>query len=199
MYLDLKMRTYAYIRTDPNNKVESINYFSFFSDYGYKIQKNRLVIEEVVVSKSISYRDRLLNLINYSLEIDDSLVIKGLDCLGSNYEEIFNTIKKIDEKKIKLVCLDYSKNEIEGDLKIFFLHFISMCVEFEKKFNLSTTKDLTTSKKIGRPESLSEVQKVKVVEKYKCGRSVYALAKEFSVTRTVIQRILNKAKNSEMY
>lgn len=188
------MRTYAYIRIDPYDNIDKVKYISIFKDYGYNIQKNRLVLEEVLVSKSICYRNIFMNLINYSLEQEDILVIKSLDCLGNSFDEIYNTLKEIDEKRIKLICLDYSKSEINGELKVFFIHFLSMCKEFEKKFSLSNNIDIKNTKKVGRPEILNEKQKAKVIEMYKKGHTVYGLAKNFSVTRTVIQRILDKSK-----
>jgi putative DNA-invertase from lambdoid prophage Rac len=103
------MRTYAYVRLEPNLQVESGKFLSFFNEYGYKIQRNRLVLEEVSVNKSIIYRDKFLNLISYSLEEEDVLVIKSIDCLGSNFEEILAITDKIHQKKIRLICLDYSK------------------------------------------------------------------------------------------
>ncbi|EEY78130.1 putative DNA-invertase from lambdoid prophage Rac [compost metagenome] len=188
------MRTYAYIRVDPYDNIDKVNYISIFKDYGYNIQKNRLVVEEVLVSKSICYRNIFMNLINYSLEQEDRLVIKSLDCLGNSFDEIYNMLKELDEKRIKLICLDYSKSEINGELKVFFIHFLSMCKEFEKKFSLSNNIDIKNTKKVGRPEILNEKQKAKVIEMYKKGHTVYGLAKNFSVTRTVIQRILDKTK-----
>ncbi|RZF50231.1 recombinase family protein [Acinetobacter halotolerans] len=187
------MRTYAYVRLDPNLQMESGKFLSFFNEYGYKIQRNRLVLEEVSVDKSIVFRDKFLNLINYSLEEGDLLVIKSIDCLGCSFEEILSIIDKIYQKKIRFICLDYSKNEIEGDLKTFFIHFLKLCYEFEKLFRCSNENKRNVVKKVGRPEILTNDQKIQVIEKFKKGESVYSLAKQFSVTRTVIQRILHKA------
>ncbi|QNX01281.1 recombinase family protein [Acinetobacter seifertii] len=194
------MRTYAYVRIEPNLQFEFSRYISFFSEYGYKIQKNRLVVEEVSVDKSIAYRDKFLNLISYSLEEGDVLVIKSMDCLGNSFEEILGIFDKIDQKKIRLICLDYSKNEINGDLKVFFLHFLKLSAEFEKLFKSDNKKlkDHKPTRKVGRPEILNNEQKNKVIELFKKGYSVYSLAKEFSVTRTVIQRILNNASKSNV-
>ncbi len=194
------MRTYAYVRIEPNLQFEFSRYISFFSEYGYKIQKNRLVVEEVSVDKSIIYRDKFLNLISYSLEEGDILVIKSMDCLGNSFEEILGIVDKIDQKKIRLICLDYSKNEINGDLKIFFLHFLKLSAEFEKLFKSDNKrlKDHKPTRKVGRPEILNNEQKNRVIELFKKGYSVYSLAKEFSVTRTVIQRILNNATKSNV-
>ena len=194
------MRTYAYVRIEPNLQFEFSRYISFFSEYGYKIQKNRLVVEEVSVDKSIIYRDKFLNLISYSLEEGDILVIKSMDCLGNSFEEILGIVDKIDQKKIRLICLDYSKNEINGDLKIFFLHFLKLSAEFEKLFKSDNKKfkDHKPTRKVGRPEILNNEQKTRVIELFKKGYSVYSLAKEFSVTRTVIQRILNNATKTNI-
>jgi len=189
------MRTYGYIRVDLDSNIEKAKYISSFKDFGFNLQKNRLVIEEVLAQKSIYYRNSFLNLIKYSLEQEDTLVVKSLDCLGSSFEEIHNTINKIDEKRIKLICLEYSKNEIAGELKIFFIHFLNMCKLFENKINTSNIKKIETDRKVGRPEILTNEQKVKVIEMYKHGFSVYGIAKYFSVTRTVIQRVLDKSKN----
>lgn len=194
------MRTYAYVRVDPNTHIDVNRYINLFNEYGFKVQKNRLVVEEVLVNKSVNYRDRLLNLINYSLEADDILVVKGIDSLGSTFNEIIKIFNKIEENKIRLICLDYSKNEIKDDLKVFFIHFLKICFEFEKLFKAEChkVKESTISRKVGRPEILSNEQKEKVVELYKKGYSVYSLAKEFSVTRTVIRRILDKASKAEI-
>lgn len=194
------MRTYAYVRVDPNTQFDINRYINLFNDCGFKVQKNRLVVEEVLVDKLVNYRDKLLNLINYSLEADDILVVKGIDCLGSNFNEILKIFYKIEEKKIRFICLDYSKNEINGDLKVFFIHFLKICLEYENlfKFENNKVKGLNTIRKVGRPEILSNQQKEKVIELYKKGYSVYSLAKEFSVTRTVIRRILDKASKTDL-
>ncbi|MFL9507494.1 recombinase family protein [Acinetobacter baumannii] len=188
------MRIFAYIRVNPSEKIDIYKYLSIFGGNGYHIQKSRLIVEEVLVDKSISYRDRFLNLFNYALEEGDSLIVKGIDCLGNSFEEILNIINKIEQKNVRLICMDYSKNEINGDLKTVFIHFLKLCVDFEKKLGVHYNfLEMNRSvKRVGRPEKLSEDQKIQVIEKFKRGVSIYYLAKEFSVSRTVIQRILKK-------
>lgn len=190
------MRIFAYIRINPDETIDLHKYISTFGGSGYHIQKSRLIVEEVLVEKSISYRDKFSNLVNYALEEDDSLIVKGIDCLGNSFEEILNIFNKIEQKKVRLVCMDYSKNEINGDLKTVFIHFLKLCTDFEKKLGVHHNFfEINRSvKRVGRPEKLSEAQKSQVLENYKKGKSIYYLAKEFSVTRTVIRRILDKNK-----
>lgn len=188
------MRIYGYMRIDPGYKEDLSEYYSFFGKYGYTIQKNRLICEEVAVDTPIFYRDKIINLVNYSLEEDNVLVLRGLDSLGSNFIEILEFFNIIDSKKIVLVCLDYSVNEIRGEIKKIFIHFIKMGSNFEMNFKKNKKNNIKSIavKKVGRPELLNIDQKKEVVDKFKKGFSVYSLAKEYSVTRTVIQRILNK-------
>lgn len=189
------MRTYAYLRIDPHNTKDPNIYLNFFNDQGYHVQKNRILLEEVTVDTPVAHRDRIINLINYGIEENDLLIIKGLDSLGSCFADIFELFRIISEKKIRLVCLDYSKNEIKGDLKKIFIHFLKLSIDFERKYKnyKKNNHKETTVRKVGRPEILNSEEKEEVLQKFKKGHSVYSLAKEYSVTRPVIQRILNKA------
>lgn len=191
------MRIYGYIRVEPNDIQNSNNNFDFFSKYGYEISYSRIILEEVTVDTPILYRDKIINLINYGLEEGDLLIVQGIDSLGSNFEEILFLIGVMDKKNIKLVCLDYAKVEITGDMKVLLKHFLKICVDYEIKLK-QPRKEVNNSliKRVGRPEILNSSQKEEVLNKFKRGSSVYALAKEYSVTRTVIQRILDKALES---
>jgi len=188
------MRIYGYFRVDPGFKEDLNEYYSFFNKYGYHIQQNRLICEEVAIDTPIFYRDKILNLVNYSLEENNVLIIKGLDSLGASFSEIYEFINMIEARQVLLICLDFSRNEIKGDIKRLFFHFIKMGADFEMNFKKNKKNNIKSDavKKVGRPEILNFDQKKEVLEKFKKGLSVYALAKEYSVTRTVIQRLLNK-------
>ncbi|MDQ9037264.1 recombinase family protein [Acinetobacter seifertii] len=188
------MRIYAYVRLDPNINYDIKMYIDFFHKYGYQISGNRLILEEVTINTSILYRDKIVNLINYGLEEGDLLVVESIDCLGGNFEEMCEIVSRIDKKNIKLICLDYSKTEIVGDLKIIFKHFLKICMTYESKLkNRKVDVKNNFVKRVGRPEILNYNQKEEVLNKFKRGYSVYSLAKEYGVTRTVIQRVLDKA------
>lgn len=182
---------YGYVRVEPN----SIGDFDIFRNYHYDIPCNRIILEEVKVNTPILYREKIVNLISYSLEEGDLLIVTGIDCLGSDFEEILYLVKLIDKKKIKLMCLDYAAVEIEGDLKKLFQHFLKICLDYETKLKQPRNYICNTlAKRVGRPEILNSLQKEEVIEKFKKGYSIYSIAKEYSVTRTVIQRILDKLK-----
>ncbi len=115
----------------------------------------------------------------------------------SRFTEILSSIKLIERKKIKLIILDYFNCEFEDDIKNNFIHFIEICINFEKLFLIDCVgqKKSSLSRKGGRPEKLSNDQKQDVINKFKKGFSVYSLAKDLAVSRTVIQRIIKKSDN----
>ncbi|WP_144735488.1 recombinase family protein [Acinetobacter oleivorans] len=194
------MRIYAYIRTNSNiedlgNEKES--FISLLETFNHKVHPNRVIFELVAVDKSIAIRNIFFNLINYSLEEGDFLIVKGIDCLGNSFQEILSTVILIEKMKIKLIILDYANFELKEDIKNNFIHFIEICIAFEKLFisNQVTQKNHRLSKKVGRPEKLTDSQKQDVINKFKKGFTVYSLAKDLAVSRTVIQRIIEKSND----
>lgn len=185
------MRIYAYFRSEGDSVEDSECFLSRLSKIGYEISHNRLIKEEVTADIPIIYRDKIINLVNYALEENNVLIINGIDSLGSNFTEIKEFYTYIDSKKIFLICLNFSTNLIKDDLKKIFIHFLQMGEDFESNFRKKTTGKVKSTKKVGRPEILNYDQKNDVLQKFKKGKSVYSLAKEYNVTRTVIQRILN--------
>jgi len=165
------------------------------NNFNHIVQYSRVVLELVSVDKSITFRTIFFNLINYSLEEGDFLIVKSIDCLGNCFKEILSTIILIERKKIKLLILDYINSELEGDIKNNLIHFLEICIDFEKLFLSDQTvqKKHSLSKKVGRPEKLTNDQKQEVINKFKKGFSVYSLAKDLAVSRTVIQRIIEKS------
>ncbi|CAI3158349.1 Serine recombinase PinR [Acinetobacter calcoaceticus] len=192
------MRTYAYMRFNSNIDEfdkEKDFFISLLNDFNHIVQYSRVVLELVSVDKSITFRTIFFNLINYSLEEGDFLIVKSIDCLGNCFKEILSTIILIERKKIKLLILDYRNSELEGDIKNNLIHFLEICIDFEKLFLSDQTvqKKHSLSKKVGRPEKLTNDQKQEVINKFKKGFSVYSLAKDLAVSRTVIQRIIEKS------
>ncbi|MFW1942682.1 recombinase family protein [Acinetobacter guillouiae] len=189
------MRAYAYFRVEELS-VNEFNYADYILGYGYEIPQNRLVFEQVKVGIPLEFRHKLISLINYTLESGDLLLIDGIDSLGSDFKEIYSTVNFIFKKGIRLVCLEFSKKEIKGDIKKIFFHFLKICSDFDGKLQSEKRTGNKKISKVGRPEILTKTQKNEVLERFKNGQSVYSLAKEYEVTRTVIQRLLAKSSDT---
>lgn len=193
------MRVYAYYRIDDLKVINDCDVY-LSSNISYEIPKSRVVYEQVKIDIPVKYRDKFINLINHSMESGDMLFINDLDSLGSDFNEIDFSLGLIFKKRIRLICLRFSKNEITGDMKKIFIHFIKMSCEFEenlKKSKKSNKNNKSNKEKvIGRPEILDSKQKSEIIRKFKKGQSVYSIAKQYSVSRTVIQRLISQSCNA---
>ena len=94
----LIVRTYAYFRIDELS-MDEFNYADYILGYGYEIPKNRLVFEQVKIGIPLEFRHKLINLINYTLENGDLLLIDGIDSLGSDFKEIYSSVNFIFKKE----------------------------------------------------------------------------------------------------
>lgn len=184
------MRNYAYFRIDKLT-VKKNNYIDLMNFYGYTVHANRIVTEEVEINTALELRYKFMNLIKNTLKSGDLLIIEGIDSLGSSFKEIIHCINILFKNEIKLVCLELSKLEISGDIKKIIYHVFYLCSAFEEKIELVKNSGIRKSSKVGRPEVLNSNQKDEILKKYKKGKSINSLAKEYFVTRTVIQRLLS--------
>ena len=185
------MRIYAYFRIDKLT-VKKNNYVDFINYYGYTVDRSGIIIEDVEINTTLELRYKFMNLISNTLKRGDLLIIEGIDSLGSSFKEIIHCINVLFKNEIKLVCLEFSKLELNGDIKKIIYHVFKLCSIFEEKIESVKKSGIRKSSKVGRPEVLNSNQKDEIFKKYKKGKSINSLAKEYFVTRTVIQRLLSK-------
>jgi putative DNA-invertase from lambdoid prophage Rac len=184
------VRNYAYFRIDSLTVIKK-NYIDLINCYGYSVHVNRIVTEEVEINTALELRYKFMNLIKNTLKSGDLLIIEGIDSLGSSFKEIIHCINILFKNEVKLVCLEFSRLEISGDIKKIIYHVFNLCSAFEEKIELVKNSAIRKSSKVGRPEVLNSNQKDEILKKYKKGKSINSLAKEYFVTRTVIQRLLS--------
>jgi putative DNA-invertase from lambdoid prophage Rac len=186
------MSNYAYFRVDCSVDSE-VDYSSILRNSNRDFLESKIFIEEVKAEISLKYRDVFINLINCVMEKNDLLFIKGIDSLGSNFNEIIFSVNLIFKKEIKLVCYDFCKDEIDGKVKETFMNSLKLFSDFENnKRKSKKIVDINNNKRVGRPEILSQKQKEEVLSMFENGDSVYSIAKKYSVARTVIQRIISR-------
>lgn len=187
------MRVFTYYRVDDFFEDSNL-YKSFLINIGVELPVNRMIVEEVKSDISLRHRSKFIKLINHSMKGGDVLLISGLDSLGCNFIEVYSSVSFIFNKKIRLICLDFSKNEIDGDIKKLFLHFLKLSSNFEEKVSLSRKIIIRKAiRKVGRPEKLTKKQQSEALLMFKKGHTIYAISKHFSVTRTVINRLIEKS------
>ncbi len=96
-------RTFAYCRVSTLGQTVE-NQIREIEAAGFHVEKRRLVTETVSGSSAIEQRPGFLKLLD-RLEHDDVLVVTKLDRLGRNSIDVQPTVKRLDEKGVRVHCL----------------------------------------------------------------------------------------------
>jgi len=157
------MRTFAYCRCstseqDNDNQVIAIrNARSEFAN----IPNNRIVKETISGSTQAMKRPLFSELVNSRLESGDTLVVLKLDRLGRDNIDVQQTVNLLEDKGIKLICLDLPISDITSPEGRFMLQVFSAFAEFERgRIRERTREGLDKAKAngvtLGRPKGESK-------------------------------------------
>ncbi|MEO3906290.1 recombinase family protein [Providencia rettgeri] len=157
------MRTFVYCRCstseqDNDNQVIAIrNARSEFAN----IPNNRIVKETISGSTQAMKRPLFSELVNSRLESGDTLVVLKLDRLGRDNIDVQQTVNLLEDKRIKLICLDLPISDITSPEGRFMLQVFSAFAEFERgRIRERTREGLDKAKAngvtLGRPKGESK-------------------------------------------
>jgi len=157
------MRTFVYCRCstseqDNDNQVIAIrNARSEFAN----IPNNRIVKETISGSTQAMKRPLFSELVNSRLESGDTLVVLKLDRLGRDNIDVQQTVNLLEDKGIKLICLDLPISDITSPEGRFMLQVFSAFAEFERgRIRERTREGLDKAKAngvtLGRPKGESK-------------------------------------------
>lgn len=188
------MRTFAYCRCstseqDNDNQVIAIrNARSEFAN----IPNNRIVKETISGSTQAMKRPLFSELVNSRLESGDTLVVLKLDRLGRDNIDVQQTVKLLEDKGIKLICLDLPISDITSPEGRFMLQVFSAFAEFERgRIRERTREGLDKAKAngvtLGRPKGESKhrdaIQALK-----QSGLTQSAVAKQLKIGIATVKR-----------
>ncbi|MEX9612455.1 recombinase family protein [Providencia manganoxydans] len=157
------MRIFAYCRCstseqDNDNQVIAIrNSCGDFAD----IPDSRIVKETISGSTQAMKRPLFSELVNSRLESGDTLVVLKLDRLGRDNIDVQQTVNLLEDKGIKLICLDLPFSDITSSEGRFMLQVFSAFAEFERgRIRERTREGLDKAKAngvtLGRPKGKSK-------------------------------------------
>jgi len=157
------MRIFAYCRCstseqDNDNQVIAIrNARDDFTD----IPDSRIVKETISGSTQAMKRPLFSELVNSRLESGDTLVVLKLDRLGRDNIDVQQTVNLLEDKGIKLICLDLPFSDITSSEGRFMLQVFSAFAEFERgRIRERTREGLDKAKTngvtLGRPKGKSK-------------------------------------------
>ena len=160
---------------------------------GFQVEPRRLVAE--AVSGSVSARERrgFAKLLD-RLEAGDVLVVTKLDRLGRNAMDIRSVVDHLATLDVRVHCLALGGVDLTSPAGRMTMGVIAAVAEFERDLLIERTQSGLARAKaegrtLGRPSSLNEDKKRQILEARRAGVSMGALARQYGVSRSAIQRV----------
>ena len=138
--------------------------------------------------------EKLNEMISY-VRGGDVLVCTKLDRLGRSLKEVLQTVDKLKEKNVYLKVLQQPINTSHNDaFSNAMLQLMGVFAEMERCFIAERTQagKERTGNFGGRKKRISITDRIIIREQVKLGATQYKLAKQYGVTATTINRIINE-------
>ena len=160
---------------------------------GFSLEPRRVISETVSGSTAAMERKGFRQLVD-RLDWDDVLVVTKLDRLGRNAMDVRTTVERLAEMKVRVHCLALGGVDLTSAAGKMTMAVIAAVAEFERDLLVERTqaglsRARAQGKKLGRPSSLTPEQQELVRARRKDGASLGAIADEFGVSRSAIQRL----------
>ena len=185
-------RTFAYCRVSTADQTYENQVHEILAA-GFRIDTRRVISETVSGSTAAFERKGFRSLVA-RLEWDDVLIVTKLDRLGRNAMDVRATVERLAAMQVRVHCLALGGADLTSAAGKMTMAVIAAVAEFERDLLIERThaglvRAKTQGKKLGRPSSLTSEQQDAVRVRRKMGISLGSLAKEFSVSRSAIQRV----------
>lgn len=185
-------RIFAYCRVSTADQTHQ-NQLLEIEAAGFRIEPRRVISETVSGSTAAFERKGFIRLID-KLEEGDVLIVTKLDRLGRNAMDVRSTVQRLVEMEVRVYCLALGGADLTSPAGKMTMAVIAAVAEFERDLLVERTQAGLTrakaeGKKLGRPRSLTQEQRVIVIRKRREGVSLGTLAKDLGVSRSAIQRV----------
>ena len=189
-------RSFAYCRVSTADQCTQ-NQIMEINAAGFSIEDHRVVSETVSGSVVALQRDQFARLAD-RLEPGDILVVTKLDRLGRNAMDVRTTVEALADTGVRVHCLALGGVDLTSPAGKMTMGVISAVAEFERDLLVERTqagleRAKAQGRSLGRPRALSPSQEAEIVSKRADGLSLGALAKEYDVSRSAIQRVEKRA------
>lgn len=189
-------RVFAYVRVSTGQQT-SDNQVLEIEAAGFRLEPRRVIAETVSGSTAAMEREGFRRLMD-RLEGDDVLVVTKLDRLGRNAMDVRATVERLAEMNVRVHCLALGGVDLTSPAGKMTMSVIAAVAEFERDLLVERTqaglsRAKAQGKKLGRPSSLTDEQRATVRQRRGEGASLGQLAKEYGVSRSLIQRASQSA------
>jgi putative DNA-invertase from lambdoid prophage Rac len=188
------MRTFAYCRVSTTEQTTE-NQILAISNAGYSVEAQRVITETCSGSTPTEKRAEFKNLVDNKLESGDTLIVLKLDRLGRDNINVQQTIQKLTDKGIKVICLDLPVADLSSPEGKLMLQMFSAFAEFERNRIIERTNEglaraKAEGKKLGRPVAINTIKTVQDVKA--TGISQSKAAKATGLSTATVKRYWNK-------
>lgn len=184
--------TFFYVRISPVPQLVE-DQRALISAAGYIIDSYRIIEETISGSCQVSQRPALQRVLN-QLDEGDSLIVTKLNSIGRDAIDVCQTIEVLKSRGVKLTVLQLGEVDLTSPSGEQTLRILATVADFERERIVERTKvggirAKAEGKHMGRPSKISPEQRQQILERLAVGDRVEALAEEFEVSRTTINRI----------
>jgi len=189
-------RTFAYCRVSTTDQTTD-NQLLEIQAAGFNVEPKRVVTETVSGSTPAFERAGFKLLVD-RLEEGDVLIVTKLDRLGRNAMDVRATVDKLAGEGVRVQCLALGNVDLTSAAGRMTMMVINAVAEFERDLLIERTqaglkRAKAQGKTLGRPARLSPSQQSAIRARRANGASLGALAREYGVSRSAIQRVERRA------
>lgn len=159
---------------------------------GFDVQSRRIITETISGGTAAEQRPAFRKLLD-RLEPDDVLVVTKLDRLGRNAMDVRSTVDHLAALGVRVHCLALGGADLTSSAGKMTMQVIAAVAEFERDLLVERTQSGLSrarreGKALGRPSTLTPVQRQAVAARLDAGESCAAIARELGTSRMTIMR-----------
>jgi putative DNA-invertase from lambdoid prophage Rac len=185
-----KLHTYLFGAHDANRHEQAL---IRLDKAGYMVTLARVIVEDLPTYVQGRERPELQSLIR-RLAPRDTLVVLELAALGCNARDILATVMQCRKAGVALRCVEVGHSDLAGRPEPSAVKALRALVRLDAACRSLRSRDSlaavrATGKHTGRPPSLSEQQRQRVLQSLGRGQSVSEVARRFGTSRQTVMRI----------
>ena len=193
------MRTFAYLRVSTVGQTTD-NQLLEIQAAGFVVEPQRVVVETISGSVAAFQRPAFSKLLD-RLEPTDLLIVTKLDRLGRSALDVRMSVERLNGMGVKVHCLALGGVDLTSPSGKMIMSVLSSVAELERDLLVERTqaglaRAKAQGKKLGRKPKLSSDDRTQIRILKNEGASLATLAKQYGVSRSLIQHVMREANQT---
>jgi len=165
---------------------------------GYQVEAEFWYAEEGVSGKVPALqRPEFIKLLG-QIRSGEVLVVTKLDRLGRDAQDVSATVRMLATRRVEVVVLQLGKLDLTSPAGKLMMNMLAAVAEMERDLLVERTQSglaraKAEGKTLGRPTRTTPEQRAAIVKRHQAKESISALAREYSISRASVMRIVTPA------